>query len=62
MEGSVTDKRIFEAELHRELMNSCRKYFSKIGIVSVVGMLEIVKQETLELEHAAKHEMKSSQD
>ena len=59
MEGSVSEKRALEANLHRELITSCRKYVRHLGIVNVLGMLEMVKQETIELERATKNELKS---
>ena len=41
-----------EIQFHRELMNSCRKYITHLNIVSIVGIIELVKQETIELEKA----------
>lgn len=43
-----------EIQLHHELMNVCRKYISRVSIVSVLGILEIVKQESIELEQATR--------
>jgi len=51
---SLNEYRMHEASLHRDLMNCCRRYINELGIVSVLGILEIVKQETTELEHATK--------
>ena len=31
-----------EINLHRDLMNSCRKYFNDLSIVSIVGILELL--------------------
>jgi len=45
----------YEVQLHRELTNSCRKYLNTLSIVSILGILEIVKQETLEFEQATKN-------
>lgn len=59
MNDSDTNLRQIEASLHRELMNVCRKYLQQLDIVSVVGMLELVKKESLELESATKNEVKS---
>ena len=42
-----------EIELHRDLMKVCRKYITELGIVSIMGILDIVKQEAMELEKAA---------
>ena len=49
---TLEQHRVLEAELHRELMNICRKYVNDLGIISLMGMLDIVKQETIELEKA----------
>jgi hypothetical protein len=43
-----------EIDLHSELMKSCRKYINKIGIVTIIGVLDIVKQEVIELDKAMK--------
>jgi hypothetical protein len=45
----------YEVQLHRELTNSCRKYSNTLSIVSILGILEIVKQETIEFEQATKN-------
>jgi len=44
--------RALELQMHRELMDVCRKYINELGIVSIMGILDIVKQETVELERA----------
>jgi hypothetical protein len=44
-----------EFELHRELMTICRKYIHEIGIASIIGIIDIVKNETIDLESATKH-------
>jgi hypothetical protein len=44
---SLEEYRVLEANLHRELVGCCRKYLNKLGIVSVVGLIDIVKQETM---------------
>jgi len=44
--------RALELQMHRELMDVCRKYINELGIVSIVGIIDIVKQETVELERA----------
>lgn len=51
--------RQLESQLHLELTNSCRKYLSKLGIVSIIGLLDIVKQESIELERATNRSLKS---
>ena len=52
--GTLKDYKTYEIQLHRELINSCRKYSNSLSIVSILGILDIVKQETIELEHATK--------
>jgi len=49
---TFVDYKNMEVALHRDLMNSCRRYINKLSIVSVLGILEIVKQEAIELEKA----------
>ena len=49
---NLKNYKIYEIQLHRELMNNCRKYLNHLGIVSIVGILDIVKQEVIELERA----------
>jgi hypothetical protein len=51
---SLDEYRILESNLHRELINCCRKYLNELGIVSIVGLVDIVKQEIMELEKATK--------
>jgi len=46
-----------ESSLHRELNDICKKYHKKLGLISVVGMLEIVKHETIEFERFTKQDM-----
>jgi len=38
-----------EVGFHRDLMNVCRRYISHLNLVSVVGTIETVKQEVVEL-------------
>jgi len=55
------DYKSMEIALHRDLMNSCRKYINDLSIVSILGILDIVKQESIELERAAKHNIQYEQ-
>jgi len=48
----------YEMELHREIMSSCRKYIKKISIFSILGILDYVKQEAVELENATSQNLK----
>ena len=59
--GTLEEYRQLEMQLHLELMNTCRKYISKLGIVSIIGILDIVKQETIELERATKKTFKKEE-
>lgn len=44
----------YEIQLHRELMNIGRKYLNNLSIVTIIGTLDYVKQELVELERATK--------
>ena len=48
----------YEMELHREIMSSCRKYIKKISIFSILGILDYIKQEAVELENATSQNLK----
>jgi len=50
-----------EMQLHLELMNTCRKYISQLDVVSIMGILDIVKQEAIELEGAARKNIKKDE-
>ena len=58
---TLEEYRLIENQLHHDLMNACRKYISELGIVSIIGMLDIVKQETIELERATKRTFKNEE-
>ncbi len=49
---SFEDYKNMEVTLHRDLMSSCRKYINHLSIVSILGILDVVKQEAIELEKA----------
>ena len=51
---SIDEYKAAETELHTELMNVTRRYISKLGIISLMGVLDVVKQETRELERATR--------
>lgn len=53
--STLEEYQINETQLHRELMNSCRKYINQLSIVSILGILDIVKQEAIDLEKATKY-------
>ena len=54
---SINEYRAVEAEFHREMLNLCRKYMNYLGIVSMVGIIDIVKRESVELEKATKKDI-----
>ena len=58
---TLEEYRTLENQLHHELMNTCRKYISGLGIVSIMGILDVVKQETIELERATKKSFKKEE-
>lgn len=59
---SLKEYRALEATLHRDLMNCSRRYLNELGIVSIVGIMDIVKQEIVELEKATKRSVDTMQD
>ena len=58
---SLEDYRTAETEFHTELMAVSRKYINKLGIVSLMGVLDIVKQEVRELEKATNKNLDTEQ-
>jgi len=58
---TLEEYRGLEVELHRDLMKVCRKYINELGIVSIMGILDIVKQESMELEKATSKIMKGEE-
>jgi len=59
---SLREYRALEATLHRDLMSCSRRYLNELGIVSIVGIMDIVKQEIIELERATKRSVDTLQD
>lgn len=55
---ALEEYKALEVELHRDLMKVCRRYINEIGIVSIMGILDIVKQEAIELERATRKNIK----
>lgn len=55
---TLSKYRQLEMQLHIELMNTCRKYMSQLGILSIMGILDVVKQESIELEGATRKNIK----
>ena len=56
---SLKEYREYKTKFHGEMMDICRKYLNKISIVSILGIIEIVKQETMELEKATREDIQS---
>ena len=47
--AGIEDYKALEIVFHRDLMNICRKYVNDLSLVSIIGTIETVKQETIEL-------------
>ena len=45
----LNDYKAIEIAFHRDLMDISRRYMSQLSMVSLIGTLETVKQETVEL-------------
>ena len=60
-EMTLLEYRAAEIKLHSELMKICRNYINELGIVSIIGILDIVKQETIELEGATRRNIKDEE-
>ena len=54
MSRTLEEYRQLEIQLHLELMNTCKKYISQLGIISMMGILDTVKQEVIELDRATR--------
>jgi hypothetical protein len=59
VDRSLEEYRALELMLHRDLMNCCRRYINHLEIISIIGIIDIVKQETIELEKATKKNIKN---
>lgn len=46
-----------EAMFHTEIMNVCRKYVTKLNLVSMLGIVEIATDEIRELDKATKRNL-----
>lgn len=60
-EMTLLEYRAAEIKLHSEMMKICRNYINELGIVSIIGILDIVKQETIELEGATRRNIKDEE-
>jgi hypothetical protein len=45
-----SDYKAMETKLYGEVLKACRFYHNKLSIISIIGILELVKQEINELE------------
>lgn len=54
---SLKEYREYKTKLHSEMMDTCRKYLNKLSIVSILGIIEIVKQEVMELDQATRSDL-----
>lgn len=55
----LDEYKALETRLYGELVKSCRSYSSKLSIISITGILDILKQEIMELEKTNLKFMKS---
>ena len=46
----LDEYRSMETKLYGELVKSCQRYSAKLSIISVVGILDLVKQEIKDLD------------
>jgi len=58
---SLKDYRELEMQLHLDLMGVCRKYVTRLGIVSIIGIFDLVKQEAMELERATREDIEEEE-
>ena len=56
-DGSIDGYKAIELEFHRDIMNICRKYINHLTLVSVIGTLDMAKNETIELMRATRKDM-----
>ena len=47
---NIDEYKSFETRLYGELFKSCRRYSHKLSMISIVGILDLVKQEIMDLE------------
>jgi len=60
--SSLEDYRAAETEFHMELMAVSRKYIHKLSIVSLIGVLDVVKEEVKELQKATNKNLDAEPD
>ena len=47
---TLEEYKMLKVNLHRDLVNCYKKYQNMIGIVSIIGLFEIVKQELITIQ------------
>ncbi len=47
---ALKEYKTMETKLYGELMKTCRSYSNKLNIISIVGILDLVKQEMKDLD------------
>jgi len=55
---SLEEYKAMEARLYGELLRACRRYEDELSIISVLGILDLVKGELRELDKANRDIMK----
>ncbi len=46
----MLEYKAMETRLYGELIKSCRRYHKQLSIISIVGILDLVKQEIMDLD------------
>jgi len=47
---AMIEYKFLETRLYGELLKACRRYSNKLTIISIVGIIDLVKQEITDLE------------
>ncbi|MEM0492644.1 MAG: hypothetical protein QXS02_01600 [Candidatus Thermoplasmatota archaeon] len=50
----LKDYKVLETRLYGELMKTCRRYTNDLNLISILGILEIVKQEITDLDKTSR--------
>lgn len=53
-EMKVQDYKTIETRLYGELMKTCRRYSNELHLISILGILEIVKEEMRDLDKTSR--------
>lgn len=60
-QNTLDEYREVEITFHRDLMNVCRRYMNQLGIASIVGIIDIVKRETIDLGAATRQNIRNEE-